>query len=54
MICVARWGGEEFVVLLNNTNLKDGTRILKNFLELVKKELDLTFSSGVVFVDGKK
>jgi diguanylate cyclase (GGDEF)-like protein len=50
---LARWGGEEFVVLLPNTTLKDGSRILENFLRLIEKELNITFSSGMVFFDGK-
>jgi diguanylate cyclase (GGDEF)-like protein len=50
---IARWGGEEFVVLLPNTTLKDGSRILENFLRIIEKELNITFSSGMAFFNGK-
>jgi diguanylate cyclase (GGDEF)-like protein len=50
---IARWGGEEFVILFPDIILEDGLRRLDDFRKIVTKKLNITFSSGVVFFDGK-
>ncbi|MFQ6678481.1 MAG: response regulator [Fidelibacterota bacterium] len=61
---LARWGGEEFVVLMPNTDLTGGAKALEKALEELKKEVfispngtkfSITFSAGIakVPVDGK-
>ena len=33
----ARWGGEEFVLLFSNTNLKNAVRLAENFRQIIEK-----------------
>ncbi|MCP4482565.1 MAG: diguanylate cyclase [bacterium] len=49
---VARWGGEEIVVILPATKIEDAVKVAENFLQLVRDDLEVTFSCGVVFFDG--
>lgn len=42
---VARYGGDEFAVILNDTSAKNAAQVIERFLELVEK-IDIPYSSG--------
>lgn len=45
---VARWGGEEFAIILRGTTLEQAKNKAEFILEQARKELPITFSIGVV------
>ena len=45
---VARWGGEEFAIILQETNLEQAKKKAEMILKNAKKKLPLTFSIGIV------
>lgn len=45
--CIARYGGDEFCVLLPHTNLNDAERFLARMLLETQEWLDFSFSAGV-------
>lgn len=52
---LGRYGGEEFIILLNNTEQEESILIIKRILEIVRKEtmifsdveINITFSAGI-------
>ena len=45
---VARWGGEEFAIILQEANLEQAKKKAEVILKNAKKKLPLTFSIGIV------
>jgi len=45
---VSRWGGEEFPIILQGTNLNQAKKRAKTILKKAQKELPVTFSIGVI------
>lgn len=45
---VARWGGEEFAIILQEATLEQAKKKAEEILKKAKKKLPLTFSIGVV------
>jgi diguanylate cyclase (GGDEF)-like protein len=45
---VARWGGEEFVIILREITLEQGRKKAENILKNARKKLPVTFSIGVI------
>lgn len=45
---VARWGGEEFSIILKDANLFQGKKKAKILLEEARKRLPVTFSIGII------
>ena len=43
----ARWGGEEFVVICNDSNLDRATRLAENIRQRVESDIQITCSFGV-------
>ena len=50
---VARWGGEEFAIILQEANLEQAKKKAEAMLKSAQKKLPLTFSIGVVESDPK-
>lgn len=45
---VARWGGEEFPIILRGTNLKQAKKRAEIILKKARKELPITLSIGII------
>jgi diguanylate cyclase len=45
---VARWGGEEFPIILRGMSFEQAKKRAKNILKKAQKELPITFSIGVI------
>ncbi len=45
---VSRWGGEEFPIILQGTNLNQAKKRAKTILKKAQKELPVTFSIGII------
>ncbi len=53
---IARWGGEEFVILMRDTSIEQGEQIALNLQEKMKQEnfspvTCMTFSAGVATLE---
>ncbi|MCP4481319.1 MAG: GGDEF domain-containing protein [bacterium] len=50
---IARWGGEEFAIILPQTSLDNTNNVALKFLKLIEEEVEITASCGLSFFDGR-
>ena len=50
---VFRWGGDEFIIVLNHLKTEQIETLLKEFLKMIKLTLNITSSIGVVVIKEK-